>query len=97
MYSLTWRGATFASFKILWRCPKTSSSVSSCVGTIRDGFSALAYSKPYLSLAFRGCTQRQRKLAMILKPVKPCYFKTLICSREGLIFLRPYGNRGSFS
>jgi hypothetical protein len=90
VYSLTWRGATLPSFKILRRRPKTSSSVSSYVGTIWDGSSALAYSKPYLSLTFRGCTRRWRKLATIPKPVKPYLLQDLDPLKERLDLLEVF-------
>jgi hypothetical protein len=53
-YSGTAWGTMVTPFKTLLRRSRTSSSVNSRVETIRDGSSALEYSKPRCSLSFRG-------------------------------------------
>jgi len=52
--SETVSGTTLAPFSIFWRSSRTSSSVNSRVGTIREGSSAPKYSKPKFSRSFRG-------------------------------------------
>jgi hypothetical protein len=53
-YSGTSWGTMVTPFRTFLRRSSTSSSVSSRAGTIRDGSSALEYSKPRCSLSFRG-------------------------------------------
>jgi hypothetical protein len=47
-------GTMVTPFRTFLRHSSTSSSVNSRAGTIRDGSSALEYSKPRCSLSFRG-------------------------------------------
>ena len=53
-YSETVSGTTLAPFSIFWRRSSTSSSVNSRAGIMREGSSALEYSKPRFSRSFRG-------------------------------------------
>jgi hypothetical protein len=53
-YSGTAWGTMVTPFRTFLKRSSTSSSVNSRAGTIRDGSSALEYSKPRWSLSFRG-------------------------------------------